>query len=1460
VSDLEAEDFVQLAHKRLWLSKAKLRAMMESGELVGPVLSDEQWSIVELGSVSERWRNLQRKKSSRRHSGRPPRKLGILEEVVVDIVGPRRLPSLRFRGVRGNHRAGGNRYIVVFVDRATKRVFLAFITRKNDLEAVVRTMRKHMEMEARESIEYSGKRIRVRKFISDRDSDMTSDEAVADMIDRSIKHEMTAADARNQTPLLDATVRRLLDMIRICLDTAGLGPEYWEFAGRHAETLLNLTPQDEHELKHSAARRWTGQTLDLDDLRTFGADVYPHQNVRERKDQDKINPVAPGGDGRYRYVGIDHGPGFASNGVRVLDTTTGLVRALMNVEINEKMTDVRRLPKPVRAWADPTNEVWGRASSPEEEEHDDDERNELEPLPCSPPGILETIDELDEESDSDDSENEDDRPEETHPGRPPKPRARRGQRKSARIRKQEKADRWADDTRIVYMQRNPKTIGKKCHSQYDAYKSATTVREFLKKGGTRKALRWDRDRGFVMRREHDGEARIAEREEELVRRFLVHKEIRHQRARKAYAAHVATFTEARRMDMKAPKHLPNYMKEMPFWEAAASAESDLDDGLAAVAAYVHEAALWLSEAREHPDLQRSLEKLQGMAFEAYCTTGCEFEANVIEELAHLRASEVPTPKTYREAMSGRFAKYWKEALDAEWKNVRDHGVYEWVPKPPGVHLIDSNYAWKCKADRQGQISKFKCRVVARGFRQIYGIHFHHSMAPVGKTQTFRVLLAEAAHRAMDIKLIDVSSAYLCADIDVVNYMTPPKGVDPPEDGQVMKLVKPLYGTRNGAFCWHKAFEADLLSWGYQKSSADPCLFTKRKGNSFIRILLFVDDLAIFTDRDAEGKQLQAELITHVGAKYKFSSGHDDNVYLGMAITRVSPTKIFLSQERYIEDVMLKYGFNECRRQIRPSPGGRVSVVDCFEGDPKDNPHLRRFREMCGVLRWIEQCTRPDLSATLSELCKVQCNPGESHMKRMEHLMKYVGSTRSLGLLFGRPAGKHASGPVVGLCDSDWAGDPDSAYSRGGYIFESWGTPVSWASFKMKAVAASSAESEYMAMSITTREAIWLRLLFADMGYGDLSATTYGSLCDADYRRVRLSKTVDPFETAMMIQGDNKAALQTAKNPVNHKRMKHVHIAFGLTREAVKAKFVAPTYISTVDNTSDIMTKELGTTLHRKHTSRMLADYREGKFFDLSGKELDVPDKEPSMDVLYVQPAPGLGKSSQSAVSKLLQVCSDLKLIQSVVEPDVTSSTDEVRPKIKLARRSPLKRRQVTWAQPSATNMPTNKVRALAIGTRTGIAAAVTEVTNEVLKMMAADLAGELSRLKCHWQAAGAWESKCIVDSGASFTYATDHVPLTNVRPGRGCVTVATGKRESVAEIGDLGALRNVRRVRSFTRTLVGVRDLVDQFHEVRFNRDGVHVVSKDGHVATKIGDPTRNRLYSFDGSALSKHARRLGGG
>ena len=74
--------------------------------------------------------------------------------------------------------------------------------------------------------------------------------------------------------------------------------------------------------------------------------------------------------------------------------------------------------------------------------------------------------------------------------------------------------------------------------------------------------------------------------------------------------------------------------------------------------------------------------------------------------------------------------------------------------------------------------------MARGFREIYGIHFFETFAPVGKLTTFRMLCAEVARADFDISFMDIKSAYLKAESHVRKFMSVPKGVPVPKRGLV----------------------------------------------------------------------------------------------------------------------------------------------------------------------------------------------------------------------------------------------------------------------------------------------------------------------------------------------------------------------------------------------------------------------------------------------------------------------------------------------------------------------------------------------------------------------------------------------------------------------------------------------------------------------------------------------------
>ena len=139
--------------------------------------------------------------------------------------------------------------------------------------------------------------------------------------------------------------------------------------------------------------------------------------------------------------------------------------------------------------------------------------------------------------------------------------------------------------------------------------------------------------------------------------------------------------------------------------------------------------------------------------------------------------------------------------------------------------------------------------------------------------------------------------------------------------------------------------------------------------------------------------------------------------------------------------------------------------------------------------------------------------------------------------------------ITGFSDSDWGSSP-GRHSISGYVFKlnPESALISWRSSKQRIVALSTCEAEYIAITETSKEALFLRQLYTDM-----------SGTDTEY--VRLFT-------------DNQGAIALAKNPVHHKRTKHIDIRYHFIRELVSNGVIILSYIPSADNIADLFTKPL----------------------------------------------------------------------------------------------------------------------------------------------------------------------------------------------------------------------------------------------------------------------------------------------
>ena len=84
--------------------------------------------------------------------------------------------------------------------------------------------------------------------------------------------------------------------------------------------------------------------------------------------------------------------------------------------------------------------------------------------------------------------------------------------------------------------------------------------------------------------------------------------------------------------------------------------------------------------------------------------------------------------------------------------------------------IGCKWLFKSKRDSNGNVERYKARLVAKGFTQKEGIDFKETFSPVPSKDSFRTIMALVAHYDLELRQMDVKTAFLNGDMDETIYM------------------------------------------------------------------------------------------------------------------------------------------------------------------------------------------------------------------------------------------------------------------------------------------------------------------------------------------------------------------------------------------------------------------------------------------------------------------------------------------------------------------------------------------------------------------------------------------------------------------------------------------------------------------------------------------------------------------
>ena len=538
--------------------------------------------------------------------------------------------------------------------------------------------------------------------------------------------------------------------------------------------------------------------------------------------------------------------------------------------------------------------------------------------------------------------------------------------------------------------------------------------------------------------------------------------------------------------------------------------------------------------------------------------------------ALMAASTRAIPKSYKEAISGPDANFWKQGIASEIASLKKYNTWKLVPRSStnGRNVLTTKWVFveKQMVYEKGVVTPFpNGRNVVRGFEQVQGVDYGETFAPVVKFTSVRVLCAFVADEDLEFHQMDAKTAFLNGEIDEEIFIEVPDGVEIDDDDLaelgltnydevkkldlVCKLQKSMYGTKQAPRCWNNKIHSVLFTeLGFQTSDADPCIYVKHDMDGVMIIALYVDDLLLAAKTISQISWMKKMFCK----RFEMKDLGEAKVCLGLEINRNRrEKKLVLTQESYMKKVVDRFGMTDSKPVPTPMEEPK-SIEDRLEWESEEDQNATDipYREAIGSLMYLmigSRGSRPDLAFAVGKLARFCESPKWKHWIAVKRVLRYVNGTSNMGLCYKG----QTTDSVFGYTDSDWAGDVSDRKSTSAYVFMVAGAAVSWCSRKQTITATSSCEAEYIAASMACKEAVWLKRLLS----------------------------VIPIRTnssdGMRLLADSQSAMKLAQNESINRRNKHIDITYHYVREVTNNADVRLTYCPTEDMAADMLTKALG---------------------------------------------------------------------------------------------------------------------------------------------------------------------------------------------------------------------------------------------------------------------------------------------
>ncbi len=498
------------------------------------------------------------------------------------------------------------------------------------------------------------------------------------------------------------------------------------------------------------------------------------------------------------------------------------------------------------------------------------------------------------------------------------------------------------------------------------------------------------------------------------------------------------------------------------------------------------------------------------------------------------------PTDVDEALAGPEGDNWREAIRKEFNNFDVRSVFGEAPQTG--RAMKTKLILKYAYNNDYSI-KYKARLVACGYSQIYGIDYKETYAPTTSGLLVNMIFHIGAMCEFHFASFDVSAAFLEGKNDIVQFARLPFNLSDPTSkvGTRVEVIGNFYGEKQGPKIWNDQLDNILTGIGFVRCPAHPCLYklTVVDDDGFIVLTVHVDDGLMITNDDDMYTEFEELFSKRVIA---MSVSRDFKRFLGLDV-KILPCKngdrVELSHSLYI---LARYSEYTKSKTIPMSSTANLR-------DAVPNSSNESLLGDTGAFRFIADRARPDILVVAGELATGGANsPSDLHVKTSERVKHYLNGTADLCLTLGG-LGKLA---VFGYSDASYITTGNCKSRLGGCVFLGYDSGAVYSYSKndtvMSTVSHSSTESEIKAIDELVR--------------------TLQHILDL------LKFIVGEVELPVKVFVDNTSAIALLESLKGHNKVKHINVRIAYIRELIMSGMIELHFVPTEFNVADILTKPL----------------------------------------------------------------------------------------------------------------------------------------------------------------------------------------------------------------------------------------------------------------------------------------------